>query len=88
MDADRTKNLFFWLITADKTIPKASSQHLIIWLNGGPGCSSMDGMFLENGPYELSKVEGGVKLSPREGSWHRLADVVYGGLFDFIEDLY
>jgi len=32
-----------------------SSNKLIIWFNGGPGCSSLDGLFTENGPFQVCK---------------------------------
>lgn len=41
---------------------------------GGPGCSSMTGAFLENGPYS---VDPHGKLVPRKYSWHTNHNIIY-----------
>ncbi|OBZ84457.1 Pheromone-processing carboxypeptidase KEX1 [Choanephora cucurbitarum] len=64
-------NLFFWMIEREiKTEP----EKLLIWLNGGPGCSSMDGLFLENGPFRVNK---NLSLSVNEGGWQNYATNIF-----------
>ena len=45
-----TKALFHWYHEA---VDDAASKPLVLWLNGGPGCSSLGGMWTELGPYVL-----------------------------------
>ncbi|CAR26983.1 hypothetical protein ZYGR_0I02530 [Zygosaccharomyces rouxii] len=61
---------FFWKFSR----PDKVLNTLIIWLNGGPGCSSMDGALVENGPFRVNKD---LKLVVNEGSWHTRADMLY-----------
>ena len=65
---DGHKYFFYWLFepeTVDDGTP------LLIWLNGGPGCSSMEGLFLENGPIQWTLVNGSnLMLQQNPYSWH------------------
>lgn len=64
--------IFFWLF--EPSDGKAEDKPLIIWLNGGPGCSSMMGLFLENGPFRV-QPNGSIGINPY--SWHREGYVLY-----------
>ena len=48
---------------------------LVLWLNGGPGCSSMLGWITENGPAIFPGSEPKLKIN--EYSWHKLANFIY-----------
>ncbi|KAL1918774.1 uncharacterized protein VTP21DRAFT_2796 [Calcarisporiella thermophila] len=67
--AENTTNfasLFYWFFPAEE--PKKQDSPLIIWLQGGPGSSSMTGLFLENGPLW---VDHNVLLHRRNSTWSR-----------------
>ncbi len=76
--ATHNHNLFYWLVKNTKV----TNAPLIIWLNGGPGDSSMRGLFVENGPLRVARTGTGaddfiVGLANHEGSWADIADVLY-----------
>jgi len=73
-------HLFFWFFKAQvNTTGSAernttgSSKKLVIWLNGGPGCSSMLGLLAGHSPIRL-QPDGGLKWN--EHSWTKHANVL------------
>ncbi|EGG18539.1 peptidase S10 family protein [Cavenderia fasciculata] len=71
-------NIFFWFIQANVSNPETAP--VAIWINGGPGCSSMDGLFLENGPFRLSPNDtesANFTVSINPSSWHNVANILY-----------
>jgi len=64
-------NIFFWHYQ-NKHI--ANKQRTVIWLNGGPGCSSEDGALMEIGPF---RVKDDKTLAYNEGAWNEFANVMF-----------
>ncbi|KAI9503135.1 Alpha/Beta hydrolase protein, partial [Coemansia spiralis] len=64
--------MFFWLVT--NTTNTQNQDKLVVWLNGGPGCTSLDGLFMENGPFKFS---GPNELKFRDYSLSQQFDVLY-----------
>lgn len=64
--------LFFWFWPTTHPNPDKS---ILIWLNGGPGCSSLLGFLEENGP--ILWQPGAYKPVRNLWSWHRLTNIVY-----------
>jgi carboxypeptidase C (cathepsin A) len=48
---------------------------VVIWFNGGPGCSSLLGYFMENGPFVMD--DGQTVLHKNPDSWNRRANTLY-----------
>ncbi|KAF6771000.1 hypothetical protein AHF37_10151 [Paragonimus kellicotti] len=46
-------HLHYWFLEA---VERPEQAPLVLWLNGGPGCSSLNGLLMENGPFIVSDV--------------------------------
>ncbi|KAJ7016109.1 carboxypeptidase [Mycena alexandri] len=64
--------LFFWFFPSAN---ERASNEIVIWLNGGPGCSSMDGLFQENGPFQWQS--GTFEPQPNPFAWTNLTNMVW-----------
>lgn len=70
---DYPTNTFFWFIAA-----RQQTSQLTVWLNGGPGTSSMIGLFNENGPCEAIEIaQGKLGTIPRDWGWDRGSNMLY-----------
>ncbi|KAJ7205304.1 Alpha/Beta hydrolase protein [Mycena pura] len=66
-----TAHLYFVMV---KNRRVADKKRIMFWFNGGPGCSSFDGLMMEVGPWRMDG-EGGFKVA--EGGWEEYMTVVY-----------
>ncbi|TDZ37432.1 Carboxypeptidase S1-like protein A [Colletotrichum spinosum] len=65
-------NTFFWFFEARKAPETAP---LAIWLNGGPGGSSLMGLLEENGPCLVNEDSKSTRLNP--WSWNNEVNLLY-----------
>ncbi|EXA29420.1 hypothetical protein FOVG_19087 [Fusarium oxysporum f. sp. pisi HDV247] len=72
-DPDEERKLYFWFFPS--TNPKAGKEEVVIWLNGGPGCSSLSGLLTENGPFLWQ--QGTLSPVPNTYSWTNLTNVIW-----------
>lgn len=69
---NETSQLYFWFFPSTN---KEASDEILIWLNGGPGCSSLEGLLQENGPFIWQY--GTYKPVPNPYTWVNLTNVVW-----------
>ena len=70
-------NMFFWFFPSQVN---PGSAPLIVWLQGGPGSTSLFGLLKENGPF-LVKVkklpDKDPYIKPNKYSWNKFANMLY-----------
>ncbi|CAO2820594.1 unnamed protein product [Amaranthus hypochondriacus] len=68
------RSLFYWLTEA--AVSQPFSKPLVLWLNGGPGCSSIAyGASEEIGPFRINKKGSGLYLN--KFSWNQEANLLF-----------
>ncbi|XP_018812409.1 serine carboxypeptidase-like 45 isoform X1 [Juglans regia] len=71
IDEKQQRALFYYFVEAET---EPASKPLVLWLNGGPGCSSVGaGAFCEHGPFKPS----GDILVRNDYSWNKEANMLY-----------
>ncbi|XP_044473198.1 serine carboxypeptidase 1-like isoform X2 [Mangifera indica] len=71
------KNLFYYFVSSERN---PSKDPVVLWLNGGPGCSSFDGFVYEHGPFnfEEGNPKGSLpKLHLNPYSWSKVSNMIY-----------
>ena len=64
-------DIFYWLFESRS---KPSTDPLVLWLTGGPGCSSEIALFYENGPFIINDD---LTLSKNQHSWNERANLMF-----------
>ncbi|XP_053465272.1 probable serine carboxypeptidase CPVL isoform X5 [Nycticebus coucang] len=78
-------NLFFWFFPAEV---QTADAPVVLWLQGGPGGSSMFGLFVEHGPYIITS---NMTMRTRDFPWTFTLSMLYvdnpvGTGFSFTDD--
>ncbi|EFJ43239.1 hypothetical protein VOLCADRAFT_66092 [Volvox carteri f. nagariensis] len=74
VNPEKGSAMYYMYFEAQEASPHDKDVPIILWLQGGPGCSSFFGMLYINGPYF---VNDDLTLRRNLGSWNRM----YGMLF-------
>ncbi|CAO2034547.1 unnamed protein product [Urochloa humidicola] len=79
VDDASERSLFYYLALSERD---PAADPVVLWLNGGPGCSSFDGFVYENGPFNFEPPAGSnpgglprLQLNPY--SWSKVSNIMY-----------
>lgn len=72
VDESHGRNLFYYFAEA---VNASATTPLALWLNGGPGCSSLGGAFSELGPFYPNATGDGLIVN--DYAWNQVANVLF-----------
>uniref|UniRef100_A0A803L8Y4 Uncharacterized protein n=1 Tax=Chenopodium quinoa TaxID=63459 RepID=A0A803L8Y4_CHEQI len=79
IDEHNAKHMFYYFVESERNPAK---DPVVLWLNGGPGCSSLGGLVYEHGPFKF-EASGPIssqdlpKLHPNPYSWSKVSNIIY-----------
>jgi carboxypeptidase C (cathepsin A) len=69
-------NFFYWLFESQSATP--STDPLIVWMQGGPGCTSFDGALWENiSPFVFRKGDADCNIDSNPHAWNKNANLLF-----------
>lgn len=71
LEALGNRHLHYWFM---ESTGNAATDPVVLWLNGGPGCSSMLAVLTEHGPFTI-QTDGSLEYNPY--SWNQVANIIY-----------
>ncbi|CAH9093983.1 unnamed protein product [Cuscuta europaea] len=77
IDESTGKSLYYYFVQSERS---PLEDPVILWLNGGPGCSSFDGFVYEHGPFnfELGNTSDSLPiLHINPYSWTKVSNIIY-----------
>ncbi|CAL0328182.1 unnamed protein product [Lupinus luteus] len=77
VNQSQDRNLYYYFVESEG---QPSKDPVVLWLDDGPGCSSLDGFIYEHGPFkfEKPKTKGSLptlQLNPY--SWSKVSNIIY-----------
>ncbi|TDZ61158.1 putative serine carboxypeptidase [Colletotrichum trifolii] len=72
LNNDTSEKLYFWFFPSESD---QAEKEILVWLTGGPGCSSTGELLSQNGP--MLWQPGTFKPVRNKWSWHRITNVVW-----------
>ncbi|XVF47073.1 hypothetical protein PTKIN_Ptkin03bG0079600 [Pterospermum kingtungense] len=72
VDSQAGRALFYYFAESPEN---SSTNPLVLWLNGGPGCSSLTGAMVELGPFRVNS--DGKTLFHNKYAWNSVANAIF-----------
>ena len=70
--ASPTKKLHYVFVSS---LADPDNDPVVVWFNGGPGCSSLLALFQEHGPFIID--DGEYQIKPNPEPWNKRANILY-----------
>ena len=75
---DGNVQLHYWFIESQSD---PDSDPLVLWFNGGPGHSSLEGLLMGNGPFRID--DSGESFDYNDYAFNTKANMLYLGQFNW-----
>lgn len=75
LNVNSEKALFYVFIQSEQSPTSPETDPVVVWFNGGPGCSSLLALFQEHGPFVFD--DGETVIKPNPYPWTSRANMLY-----------